>query len=444
MSKLEDSTNAEKTKNLVYQGNQAGLASLVGTVLEWYDFVIYGVSAALVLNKVFFPDIDPLMGTLAAFATYAVGFIVRPIGGIVLGHLGDKLGRKTVLMLTLFLMGISTTIIGFLPTYHTAGIWATISLIVLRLIQGFGAGGEYASAAVLSVEHAPKGKRGRGGAWAAVGFSLATLLAYGVYFLCLRLLGQDAFIAWGWRLPFIFGAVCVVFGFIVRLHIVEPPAFQKAKVAREETNKHIGLFSVFRRHPREVFIVVGSRMGENGFAYFYPVFILAYMTTGLGLSDDIGLWGVLIASVVQLIAIPFLATLSDKVGRKPIYKWGAILSIAWLIPFFLLINTGSSWAIILGFVVGLGLGYAGLTAAQASWYAELFEPDFRVSGFAVSYEIGSILAGGFAPLICTALYGWSGHWWPVAVYMAFLGLLTLIALALGPETLHKDIEITEE
>lgn len=423
-----------------YQTKQAGLAALIGTVLEWYDFLIYGAAAAIVLNKVFFPAVDPLMGTLAAFGTYAVGFLSRPLGGLVLGHLGDKVGRKMVLVLTLFLMGGATTAIGFLPTYDSIGIWAPIGLVILRLIQGFGAGGEYAGAVVLSVEHAKKGKRGLAGAWAPMGFAVATLLANGVFFSCLSLMGESVFVDWGWRVPFILGSVCVLVGYFIRIHIVEPPAFEKAKAAREHTGRQIGVFSAIKRHPREFLIVIGTRMGENGFAYFYPVFIMAYLVTGIGLPKSTALWGVIAACSLQLITMPLLGMLSDKVGRKPVYIGGTILSMAWLIPFFMIAGTGSFWLIMFGFVIGLGIAYPALMVPQAAWYAELFDTDFRLCGFAFSRELGSVLAGGLAPFICTALYSWSGHWWPVVVYMCILGVITLIALAMGPETLHKNIE----
>ncbi|KAA8674491.1 MFS transporter [Clostridium sp. HV4-5-A1G] len=422
------------------QARQAGIAALVGTVLEWYDFLIYGASAALVLNKVFFPAVDPLMGTLAAFGTYAVGFLARPLGGLVLGHLGDKVGRKIVLILTLFLMGGSTTAVGFLPTYNSIGILAPIALIILRLIQGFGAGGEYAGAVVLSVEHAKKGKRGLAGAWAPMGFSAATVLANGVFFSCLSIMGKSVFVDWGWRIPFIFGAVCVIVGYFIRRHIVEPPSFEKAKIAREQSGKHIGIFSAIKRYPREVLIVIGTRMGENGFAYFYPVFIMAYIVNILGLPESTALWGVIIASLIQVIFMPLFGMLSDKIGRKPVYIGGTIVSMAWLIPFFMILGTGSLWAIILGFIIGFGIAYPALISPQASWYAELFDTDFRVCGFAFSRELGSILAGGLAPFICTALYSWSRRWWPIVVYMCVLGVITLIALAMGPETVNKNIE----
>jgi len=421
----------------VAQSRKAGIAAFIGTVLEWYDFIIYGTAAALVLNKVFFPSSDDITGTLAVFATYAVGFLARPLGGLLLGYLGDKVGRKAVLVLTLILMGGATTLIGCLPTYEQIGIWAPILLILMRLIQGFGAGGEYAGAVVLSVEHAQEGKRGAAGAWAPLGFAVATLLANAVFFSVRAVMTEDQFLQWGWRIPFLLGAVCVLVGYLIRRNIEEPPAFEKAQT--EKKTDKIGLFSAIQRDPKSFFIVIGSRMGENGFAYFYPVFCMAYVTKTLNMEQSLALWAVIIASAVQLFTIPFYGRLSDKIGRKPVYIGGTLFSMIWLVPFFMLLGTGSATAMILGFAVGLGVAYPAMLTPQASWYAELFSTEFRLSGFAFSREVGSLLAGGLAPFIATALFAWAHHWWPIAVYMGFMGLITLFALALGPETLHRDL-----
>ncbi|GLU45669.1 MFS transporter [Nocardiopsis ansamitocini] len=421
------------------QNRRAAVAALVGTVLEWYDFIIYGTAAAIILNTLFFPSEDPLIGTLAAFATYAVGFLARPLGGLVLGRLGDRIGRKAVLVLTLFLMGGATTCIGLLPTYATIGVAAPILLVVLRLVQGFGAGGEYAGAVVLSVEHANPKSRGLAGSAAPLGFSLGTLLANGVFALFL-LMPTEQFEAWGWRIPFLLGAGCVLVGYLIRRKIEEPAAFENAK--EQARTKQTGLFSAIRRHPRSFFIVVGTRMGENGFAYLLPVFGVAYVATTLGLGQPLALWSVMAASAVQVITVPFYGMLSDRIGRKPVYALGTVVSMLWLTPFFLLVGTGSTTAVVLAFIVGLGLAYPAMLSPQAAWYAELFDTEFRLTGFAFSREVGSVLAGGLAPFIATALFAWSGHWWPIVAYMALLSAITLVALALGPETVHRDIDVS--
>lgn len=420
------------------QSRKAGVAAFIGTVLEWYDFIIYGTAAALVLNKVFFPSVDPMMGTMAVFASYAVGFLARPLGGLILGYVGDKYGRKVTLVSTLFLMGGATTLIGCLPTYASIGVAAPVLLVLLRLIQGFGAGGEYAGAVVLSVEHAQKGKRGAAGAWAPLGFAVATLLANAVFFFFLAILSEEQFMAWGWRVPFLVGALCVLVGYLIRRNIEEPPTFEKAK-EMAKTQK-VGLFSAIKHHPKSFLIVIFTRMGENGFAYLYPVFCVSYLVNSMNFERSTALTAVLIASAVQLFTIPFYGRLADSIGRKKVYLFGAVLSMVWLVPFFIMVGTGSMAAVILGFVCGLGVAYPAMLTAQASWYAELFDTEFRLAGFAFSRELGSVLAGGLAPFIATALYTWAGHWWPIVVYMGFLGILTLIGLALGPETVHKDID----
>ncbi|GAB3569301.1 MFS transporter [Amycolatopsis endophytica] len=415
---------------------RAGLAALVGTTLEWYDFLIYGTAAALILNKLFFPAISPVAGTLATFATYAVGFLARPLGGIVLGNLGDRLGRKTMLVLTIVLMGVATALIGVLPTYDRIGVWAPVLLILLRLVQGFGAGGEYAGAVVLSVEHGDQRRRGLAGAWAPAGFALATLLATGIYQLFL-LLPDDQFRQWGWRVPFLLGIVMLAIGYFIRSGVAETPAFEHAKQAQVAK---VGLFAALRRQPKSVLVVIGARFAENGFAYLFPVFAVAFLTQQLDLSESLGLTAVLVASAVQVAAVPLFALLSDRWGRRPVYAAGAIASALWTVPFFLLLGTREPLAVVAGFVVGFGICYPAMLAPQAAWFAELFDTTTRLAGFAFAREIGSVLAGGFLPLIATALLAWSGHWWPVAVYLGLLTVLTLVALAVGPETRSRDID----
>ena len=343
-----------------------------------------------------------------------------------------------MLILTLVLMGGATTLLGCLPSYNSIGIWAPILLVTLRLIQGFGAGGEYAGAVVLSVEHAQQGKRGAAGAWAPMGFAGATLLANAVFFFFLSIMPEDQFLAWGWRIPFLLGSVCMLVGYIIRRKIEEPAAFERAQEIAK--TKKVGLFSAIKHHPRSFFIVIATRMGENGFAYLYPVFCVSYVVTTLGMPKSIALWAVIIASLVQLISIPYFGKLSDKLGRKPVYIGGTLLSMVWLVPFFMLLDTGTVPAVVLGFSVGLGIAYAAMLTPQASWYAELFDTEFRLSGFAFSRELGSLLAGGLAPFIATALYRWAGHWWPIVAYMAVLGVITLIGLRFGPETVNKNID----
>lgn len=424
------------------QARKAGIAALVGTTLEWYDFLIYGTAAALVLNSEFFPTVSPVAGTMAAFATYAVGFVARPFGGLVLGNMGDKVGRKKMLIFTIVLMGVATALIGLLPSYASIGVAAPILLILLRLLQGFGAGGEYAGAVVLSVEHGDQNRRGLAGAWAPVGFALATLLSTGVFQLVL-LLPDETFRDWGWRIPFLLGAVLLVVGFFIRRNIDETQAYEEAVKAEadgtvEETK--LPILEAVRRHPRNFFVVIGARFAENGFAYLFPVFAVGFAVNNLGVESRMTLTSVVIASAVQVVAIPLWAHLSDRVGRRPVYAAGALASLLWLVPFFVLLETKSLPMLVLGFTVGLGILYPAMLAPQAAYFAELFDTRTRMSGFAFAREIGSVLAGGFLPLIATALIAAFGHWWIIIVYLGVLTAVTLLALAFGPETNRKDIE----
>lgn len=423
------------------RARKAGVAALVGTTLEWYDFLIYGTAAALVLNSQFFPNVDPTIGTLAAFASYAVGFLARPLGGIVLGNMGDKVGRKKMLIFTLVLMGVATTLIGVLPNYDAIGILAPVLLIVLRLLQGFGAGGEYAGAVVLSVEHGDQKRRGLAGAWAPVGFAVATLLSTGVFQLA-TLLPEEDFQAWGWRIPFLLGGLLLVVGYFIRRSIDETDAYEEAVAAEQSgavQETKIPVLESIRRHPRNFLVVVGSRLAENAFAYLFPVFAVGYAVNSLGVDRSTTLLAVVIASAVQIAAIPLWAHISDRIGRRPVYAGGAIGSILWLVPFFLLLESLSTPLLIIGFVVGLGILYPAMLAPQAAYYAELFDTRTRLSGFAFAREIGSVLAGGFLPLVATALIAAFGHWWVIIVYLGVLTALTLIALAYGPETNRRDI-----
>lgn len=423
------------------QARKAGIAALVGTTLEWYDFLIYGTAAALVLNSQFFPNADPTVGTLAAFASYAVGFLARPLGGIVLGNMGDKVGRKKMLIFTIVLMGVATTLIGLLPNYAAIGVWAPILLIVLRLLQGFGAGGEYAGAVVLSVEHGDQQRRGLAGSWAPTGFALATLLSTGVYQLA-TLLPDDAFHSWGWRVPFLLGSVLLVVGYFIRRSIDETAAYENAVQAEAAGAAHetkIPVLESIRRSPRNFVVVIGARMAENGFAYLFPVFAVGFAVNTLGVQRCTTLLAVVIASAVQLVFIPVWAHLSDRIGRRPVYAGGALLSLLWLVPFFLFLETMSAPLLTLGFVVGLGILYPAMLAPQAAYFAELFDTRTRLSGFAFAREIGSVLAGGFLPLIATALIAAFGHWWVIVVYLGILTALTLVALAYGPETNRREI-----
>ena len=414
------------------------MASAVGSALEWYDFFIYGTAAALVFGDLFFPTFDPNRGLLLSFATFGVGFFARPFGGMLFGHLGDRIGRKPVLVITLMLVGVGTFLIGLLPTYQSVGIWAPIMLVVLRLIQGFGAGAEYGGAVILAVEHAPPGKRGLFGSFAAIGVNIGLLLATGVFAIVSSLPRED-FLSWGWRVPFLLSIVLILFGFFIRSRVSETPVFSeisaKSKAARSPVK------DAFIKHPREFLVVIGARLAENGLGYLYPVFTLSYMTKQLNLPKPMVLNGIMLAYALSLITVPLFSALSDRIGRRPVYGGAAIYSALFAYPFFLMVGTGSQPIIWLALILAISVGTSGMFGPQASYFAELFGPKLRYSGFATARELGSILAGGPAPALATwLLIQGNNEPWLVAAYMVTLAVLTAIAIYFGPETYRTDIK----
>ncbi|MDI3563906.1 MFS transporter [Bradyrhizobium sp. Arg816] len=298
-------------------------ASLIGTAIEWYDFFLYGTAAALIFNKLFFPTFDPMMGTLLAFATYALGFIARPLGGVVFGHYGDKIGRKTMLYLTLLIMGAATAAIGFLPTYETAGIWAAVLLVTCRLIQGFGLGGEWGGAVLMAVEHAPADKKGFYGSWPQLGAPLGLVLGTLVFSVVSAMLTDAQLLAWGWRIPFLFSIALVLVGLWIRFTIAESPEFQKVKDSKQEVKMPI--LEALRMYPKNILLAMGARFAENGFFYIYATFVLAYATQSLGMNKQDMLNGVLIGAAIETFTIPAFGALSDRVGRRPVYIFGGVL-----------------------------------------------------------------------------------------------------------------------
>jgi MFS transporter, MHS family, shikimate and dehydroshikimate transport protein len=413
------------------------MASAVGSALEWYDFFLYGTASALVFSELFFPKLDPNMGVLASFATFGVGFFARPFGGLVFGHLGDKIGRKPVLVFTLLLVGGGTFLIGLLPTYDSIGIWAPILLVVLRLVQGFGAGAEYGGAVILAVEYAPPGKRGLYGAFAPIGVTLGILLAQGVFAIFSSMPKED-FLSWGWRVPFLLSIFVIALGIYIRAKVMETPVFQQAVEKRQVLRAPV--MEAIKRHPREFFVVVGARLAENGLGYLFPVFTLSYLTKNLGLPKNMVLTSLVLASFVQIFTVLGFSVLSDKIGRRPVYMGAAIFCALFAFPFFMLVNTQSPPLITLALVLAIAVGVGGMFGPQAAYFAELFGPRIRYSGFAFARELGSILAGGPAPFVATwLLMQGGGAPWFVAIYIIVLSVITATAIYFGPETYRSDI-----
>jgi len=412
------------------------LASFVGTTIEWYDFFLYGTAAALVFNKLFFTNLEPLAGTMAAFGTYAVGFFARPLGGIVFGHYGDKIGRKSMLVTTLMLMGVATVLIGLLPTYNQIGVWAPILLVVLRFVQGFGVGGEWGGAVLMAVEYSRPGRRGFHASWVQAGVPVGMLLANGVFMLVSRM-EETAFLSWGWRIPFLLGVLLLGVGMFIRLKIMESPVFTQAKA--EDPGPAVPILAVLRDHPRNVILAMGARFAENAFFYIFTVLVLSYGSQQLGMGKEGLLNAVMLGSAAQLVAIPFFGALSDKLGRRPVYLGGAFFLLLFAFPFFWLIGTREPALVILAVVIGL-IGHSAMYGPQAAFFSELFGTRVRYSGASLGYQLASPLAGGLAPLIATALLSWSaGAPWPVAVYLIGMAVITLVSVWLAEETHRKGL-----
>jgi MFS transporter, MHS family, shikimate and dehydroshikimate transport protein len=415
-------------------------ASFIGTAIEWYDFFLYGTAAALVFNKLFFPTFDPLVGTMAAFATYAVGFVARPLGGIVFGHFGDRVGRKSTLVVTLILVGVSTFLIGVLPIYESAGVVAPALLVALRFVQGLGVGGEWAGAVLMIVEHGQRGRRGFQASFVQAGAPAGLLLATGVFSLS-RLLPDDDFFAWGWRVPFLLGLVPTLVGLFIRMKLFESPVF--AKAIEERPAVRIPVLEAVRSNPQSVLLAMGARMAENSCYYIFTVFSLTYVGQVLGLGPEVALNGVLIAGAIHLVVTIACGGLSDRVGRRPVYLGGAVLLGILAFPFFWLMDTATTAGIWLAITLGM-LAHAAMYGPQAAFMSELFGTRVRYSGASLGYQLAAPLAGGLAPFIAAALLRWSGNEpWPIAVYLIAMASVTIMSVTLAAETSRHDLKDRE-
>jgi MFS transporter, MHS family, shikimate and dehydroshikimate transport protein len=434
---IESDVNTENGK-FTKEHRKVAMASFIGTTIEWYDFYLYGTAAALVFPALFFPNFDPLYGTMAAFGSYAAGFIARPLGSMVFGHFGDKIGRKKVLTISLLLMGIATFLMGFLPTYHSVGLLAPLLISFLRVVQGFAIGGEWGSAVVMAVEHAPPGKRGLYGSFPQMGVPAGLLLSSLVFTLVNSSMSNDAFLAWGWRIPFLCSAVLIVIGLFIRLKISESPVFLEAVKNKQQEEQPVR--TVFREQKKPLFLTIGMKLLQNAVFYIYTVFVLSYIVGTLEMERSVGLNAVMISSVIGLGTLPLWSYLSDKIGRKPVYLFGTIASTMFVFPFFWLMNTGSVLFITIGIVIGLNVLHDAVYGPQAVYYSELFGTKVRLSGASMGYQIGAILAGGFSPIIATWLLAeFDGKSWPISVYILILGVLSIISTLYARETYRDSL-----
>ena len=400
-------------------------ASLVGTTIEWYDFFVYASAAGLVFGTEFFPSLDGTAALLASFATIGVSFVARPIGGVVAGHLGDRVGRKAVLVATLLLMGISTIGVGLLPGYDAIGVAAPVLLVVLRLLQGLSAGGEWGGAALMSVEHAPAGRRGYFGSFPQIGVPIGLLLANLVFFTVSATTTKEQFQSWGWRIPFLLSVVLIAVGFFVRAKVSESPVFTELR--RRRSRRSAPLAEVFRTNTRELFVAIGLFIANNMVGYILIAFINSYGTRTLGLSSSTMLFVGMVGAVAWGVFTLLAGSWSDTWGRRRTYLVGTVAMAAWTFPFFLLFDTRSVPLMLLSVIVlafGLGLTYG----PQAAAYAELFPAAIRYSGVSFAYAFGAILGGGFAPLLATWLIGVTGTSLSVSAYMLLACLVTLAAV----------------
>jgi MHS family shikimate/dehydroshikimate transporter-like MFS transporter len=412
------------------------LASSIGTIIEWYDFLIYGTAAALVFNTLFFPNIDPLTGTLASLGTYAVGFFARPVGGVLFGHFGDRIGRKVMLMLTMTIMALGTFAVGLLPTYDQIGILAPILLVSLRLLQGIGLGGEWGGASLMVLEHAPPRRRGIFGSLVQIGFPLGLVTSYGIFALATTMIPQADFLSWGWRVPFLLSIVLLAIGWFVRARLPETPLFKEIKRRREiATNP---FFEVLFKHPRSFLIAVGLKISEVSWVYILTIFVVVYATAKLALPRQLLLNAIFIAALVEVLTIPLFGWLSDRVGRRVFYFIGTLFTVCFAFPLFWLLDTRDPPIVVLTVVVALSLGHGTMFGLQSTYFPELFGTRVRYTGISFGCQVAAALGGGLSPIVATALAGYMGGTAGVSVMLILLAAITFIATLAARETKNDE------
>jgi MHS family shikimate/dehydroshikimate transporter-like MFS transporter len=417
---------------------RVAIASAVGATIEWYDFFLYGTAAGLVFDKLYFNGLDGPAAQFAGFGTFAVGFLARPVGGLIFGHFGDRIGRKKMLILTLLIMGVGTALIGLLPSYDSIGVWAPILLVVLRILQGIGVGGEYGGAVLLAVEYAPARRRGFYGSAAHIGVPGGLFLAAGAFSIA-GLLPDDQFMAWGWRACFLLSILLLAIGAYIRLQVMETPAFARVQERKEVSS--VPLRDLLAAQPRSLLLGMGTRFVEGFTFNLYSVYLLAYVVTNLELPKTWALQGIMVGAFLGVLLVPVSGALSDRFGRKPVYRVGAWAALLFAFPAAALIQSESRVAIFFAFVVGLGVLYGVIYGPLAAFWSELFDTRYRYTALSSLYQISGILASGFTPLIAAWLVTrGDGSLWLVSSYAVVVAVISLVSARLLPETAGRDLD----
>lgn len=419
-------TQHESTTTVLRKNKKVLIASLTGSSIEWFDYFLYGTAAALVFNKIFFPMVDPVIGLILSYLSFSLTFFIRPIGGVLFAHIGDRIGRKKTLVLTLSLMGGATVMIGLLPTYEMIGMWAPALLILMRIIQGMGIGGEWGGALLLAYEYAPEKRKGFFGSIPQAGVTIGMLMATFIVSL-MTLFSEEDFLSWGWRIPFLLSSILVLIGLWIRKDIDETPDFQKVKQSGQVAKAP--LRDTLKHHWREVLIAAGLKVVETAPFYIFSTFVVSYATTTLTYQKSQALEAVTLGALVATIMIPLMGLLSDKIGRQRMYAVSVFVLGLFIVPWFMLLNTGTTWGIVLATVIAFGVLWAPVTAVLGTLCSEIFSANVRYTGITLGYQLGAALAGGTAPLIATGLLAkYDGDWVPVAWYLAVTVVISLVAI----------------
>lgn len=414
---------------------KVAFASFIGTAVEWYDYFLFGTAAVLIFSHQFFPTLDPVAGTLASMSTFAVAFIARPLGGIVFGHFGDRFSRKSMLVWSLLAMGISTFVIGLLPTYDSVGIWAPVLLVAARIVQGIAVGGEWGGAVLMALEHAPESKRSFYAAWPQAGVPAGVVLSSLAFYLA-QLLPDDQLFSWGWRIPFLFSAVLIVIGMLIRLKLTESPEFEAAKSQDSETLSKVPFFEMIRSSKQALVVSVFSLAGSNTLFYIATVYLLSYGTEARELDRGLILLAVSFGALIDVFAIPAVAILADMFGRRQMMLVGSGVTIICSFPIFWLFNLGG-WGIFAALIVAMPLAHSFVYATVSGFIATLFAPAVRFTGASVSYQLGGIVASAPAPIIATMLFTEFGSYAAVAAYLMFANLVAFAAILLAPREVPR-------